>query len=68
MDNSADVLHAIQLLETAVSKAAVSLQDVAARGHESELQLVKAEMRRLQRELEHYRRIHAAHVAAHVRC
>lgn len=68
MDNSAEVLHAIQLLETAVSKATVSLQDGAAQGHESGVQLLQAEVRRLERELEHYRRVYAAELAGHLRC
>jgi hypothetical protein len=67
MDNSAEVLQAIQLLEAAVDKATLTVRRAEAVGRVPHLALLEAEVDRLRRELHHYRRLYAAQVAQHLR-
>jgi hypothetical protein len=68
IDNSAELLDAIHLLEAALCKAEQGTQGAAARRGAVSVQILETESNRLRRELAHYRRLYAAEVAGHLRC
>jgi hypothetical protein len=65
-DNSAEVLDAIHLLEAAVLKATENVDRASAMG-DGQVAMLQAELDRLDRELQHYRRVYAAEIAQHLR-
>jgi hypothetical protein len=68
IDNSAELLEAIHLLEAAACKVEQAALRPPPGGGLADVHMLEAEATRLRRELAHYRRLFAAEVAAHLRC